>query len=286
VVPKNKRPYGAHSAGAIAFQMPKLAENGFGYPKIHKSFHCALTPTPVERQPLVIWEDAATDSPNTSFLWEQIHSYDLTPEEAADIDKAFYLHDASQLNQIDVVPVRDYMLCKYWEKKYGADPTDASGYFYPCQPGQALVFDNYKAHGDSTLPPSPEERVTIDVRCFSRVEYPTPNIKSGIDLMLNSEKKKREKRANLEFLLLLMGYESLDQFLKMVYGDEADKVDAFEMVTDGAFGVYNKPRYYVLERNMDDHYEKCLALYDRIERDGGFRLPEKAQEAAAVLMAR
>jgi hypothetical protein len=149
-----------------------------------------------------------------------------------------------------------------------------------------VVFDNYKPHGDGTLPPSPEERVTIDVRCFSKVEYPTPNIQSGIDLMLNGAKKKREKRANLEFLLMLMGYESLDEFLGMIYGAEADQVDAFQMITDGAFGVYNKPEYYVLERDLEPHHEKCLALYDRIEREGGFRLPEKAREAAAALMGR
>ncbi len=285
VVTPGKKPYGAHSAGAIAFQIPKLAENGFAYPKIHKSFHCALTPTPLHAQPLAIWEKVPSDSPNTSYLWEQIHAHDLTPEEADEVDKAYYLHDSSQLNQVDVVSIRDYLLCKYWEKKYTADPSDAEGYYYPCQPGDALVFDNYKAHGDGTLPPAEHERVTIDIRCFSRVEYPNPKIESGIDLMLNAEKKRAEKKANLEFLMLAAGYDSLDEFMDLVFPDDRD-AQPYQMITDGAFGVYNKPKYYVLERDMEAHYERILKLYDRIEAEGGFSLPPKAEAIAADLMAR
>ena len=51
------------------------------------------------------------------------------------------------------------------------------------------------------LPPEPEERchelATVEPR-----------------------KKRREKRANLEFLLLLIGYENIEEFLQLIYGND------------------------------------------------------------------
>jgi len=286
VVPPNKRPYGSHTAGSIGFQVPALAARGQGYPTTHMSFHTAMTPTPLDRQPLVIFEDAIPESPNTSYVYEQIKSYDLTPREAQEVDKAFYLHDSGNLSEIDLPTVRDYLVCKYWEKAYAAMPERASGYYCDAKPGQAVVFNNYRPHGDGTLAPSPQERITVDIRCFSKVQYPSKTMTGGIDLIFNPEKKKRQKarkRAVIECLLLLIGYEDMRDFLGPIYGSESDNIDLFDIMTDLQFSVYNKTKYYILEQNLEPHYERVAKLYDRIEREGGFVPSERAKEAIARL---
>jgi hypothetical protein len=286
VVPANKRPYGSHSAGSIGFQIPELAKRGMGYPKTHLSFHMAVTPTPLDRQPLVIFEDAIAESPNTTFLYQKIRSFDLEPAEAEEVDKAFYLHDSGKLSEIDLPTVRDYLLCKYWEKTYAQSPERASGYYCDAKPGQAVVFNNYRPHGDGSLAPSPTERITVDIRCFSKVQYPSKTMSGGIDLIFNPERKKRQKerkRAVIECLLLLIGYEDIRDFLKAVYGSEADSVDPFDIMTDLQFSVYNKTKHYILEQNLEAHYEMVGKLYDRIEREGGFEPSERAKQAIARL---
>jgi hypothetical protein len=284
IVPANKRPYGVHNAASIGLQVARLAQRGMAYPTTYVSFHCALTPTPLERQPLVIWEDAEVESPNTPYLWEQIRSYDMDPEEAAAVDKAFYLHDANKLSEFDLPSIGHYLLCKYYEKKYSRNPERSSGYYHPCKPGQAVVFDNYRAHGDSTLPASPETRLTIDVRCFSKVKYPSDTMSGGIDFVLNPERKKRErqrKAAALECLLLLVGYKSIDEFFERVYGDTS--IDPFQITTDLQFSVYNKTPHYILDQDLEPHFEKVNETYDRIDRDGEFAIPDRARDAIANL---
>ena len=68
-----------------------------------------------------------------------------------------------QVLAIDIQPVQNYLLCKYWEKKYPAGSEGGKGYYCDVDVGEAVVFDNYRPHGDSTLDPSPTERVTIDM---------------------------------------------------------------------------------------------------------------------------
>ena len=213
IVPADKRPYGVHNAASIGLQVAPLAKRGMAYPTTYVSFHTALTATPLDRQPLVVWEDATVESPNTSYLYDQIRSYDLDADEAERVDKAYYLHDSNGLSEFDLPTVGHFLLCKYYAKKYSASPEQASGYYYDCEPGQAVVFDNYRPHGDSTLPPSPEPRLTIDVRCFSKVKYPSEKMSGGIDFIMSPERKKqqRERKASaLECLLLLVGYQDID----------------------------------------------------------------------------
>lgn len=278
-VPANQRPYGVHNAGSIGFQIANLAKRGYAYPIQQWSFHTAVTPTPLDRQPLGIFEHAEVESPNTSFLYDTIKSYNLSADEAHDVDKAFYLHGSGKLSELDLVPMRDYLLCKYWEKKYAHRPEEGAGYYFPAQPGQAVVFDNYKAHGDNTLAISPEDRVTIDLRCYCKVKYPSEDITSGMDFVFGDrEERLKQKRRGIEFIILLFGYESLDEFLKLIYGARGREVNPHEMLTTPQFGVYNPGRDYVLLQNLDAHYDRCLKLYDQIEREGTYRMPPRAQE--------
>jgi len=284
VVAPNQRPYGVHNAASIGLQVPALAQRGVAYPKTYVSFHTAVTPTPLDRQPLAIFEDATTESPNTSFAYDFIKACDLEPEEAAAVDKAFYLHDANKLSEFDLPSIGHYLLCKYYEKKYSAQPDKAAGYYGECKPGDAVVFDNYRPHGDSTLPLSPEPRITIDVRCFSKVDYPSERVLGGIDFILNPDRKRlmrERKKAAIECLVLLMGWDNYDQFVKHTYGHE--DVDPFDITTDLQFSVYNKTEHYILNQNLEPHFDRCRKTYDCIERDGEYVIPDKAQEAIANL---
>jgi len=287
VVPPNRRPYGVHNAASIGFQVPQLAKQGLAWPKTYVSFHCAVTPTPLTRQPLVVFEDATSESPNTSFSYDLVRSQDLDEEEARIVDKAFYLHDTNQLSEFDLPTIGHFLLCKYWEKKYATMPEKASGYFCEAKPGQAVVFDNYKPHGDATLNPSPEPRITVDVRCFSKVDYPSDRLTGGIDFVLNPERKaqlRERKKGALECLVMLLGWNDFGEFLRAVYGHE--NVDPFDITTDLQFSVYNKTPHYILSQNLEPHYEKCAETYDRIERDGEYVFPQKAKEAFTALYAK
>src|SRR5947209_6641787 len=68
VVPAGKRPYGTHSASSIALQIPSLVKKQLGFPTEYRSFHTALTATPLERQPFVIFEEAELEAPNLQFV--------------------------------------------------------------------------------------------------------------------------------------------------------------------------------------------------------------------------
>lgn len=283
VVPKGKKPYGTHSASGIALQIPSLVKKGLGFPKLYKSFHTALTPTPLNRQPFVIFEDAEVEAPNLQFVYQQLMNHDLSAVERESIGKALYLYIEGKLSEIDLPTVRDFLMAKYWEKKYASTPS--SGYFCDSKVGQALFFDNYRAHADDTLPPTSEDRVTIDFRCFSKVDYP-PGMSSGLDFIVDPKERayqRKRKRAGIEFLLMALGYEGIDEFLRMVFGTPYAHINPFELMTDLQFGVYNKTKYHLLDWNLDAHYERVERLYERIESEGEYVLPARALESLKAL---
>ena len=282
VVPAGKIPYGTHSASSIALQIPSLVEREQGFPTLYKSFHTALVPSPIERQPFVIFEEAEVDAPNLQYVYQFLQDYDLGAEERAEIDKAIYLFLDGDLSENDLPTVRDFLMAKYWEKKY--QDTPSPGYFCDSKIGQALFFDNYRAHADNTLPKSDKDRVTIDFRCFNEVTYPD-GMTSGLDFIVDPKERiyqTRRKRQGIEFLLMALGYENYNEFIKLVFG-KVLPINPFELMTDLQFGIYNKSKYHLLDQNLDAHYERVERLYDKIEADGEYILPDRAKVALDAL---
>lgn len=284
VVTANKRSYGTHSASGIALQIPSLVKKRLGFPTEYRSFHTALTPTPLDRQPFVIFEEAEVEAPNLQFAYEKILECGVDGEEKAAVDKALYLFLEGRLSEIDLPTVRDFLMAKYWEKRYADTPSP--GYYCDSRVGDALVFDNYRAHGDGTLPGSPEDRLTIDFRCFNKVHYPA-GMSSGLDFIVDPDERNHQikrKRDSIEFLVLTLGYESIDEFLHLVFGTRStDDINPFALMTDLQFGVYNKSEYHLLDQNLDDHYERVERLYEQIERDGEYILPAIAKQRLQAL---
>lgn len=286
VVTANKRSYGTHSASGPALQIPSLVKKQLGFPTDYRSLHTALTPTPLDRQPFVIFEEAEVECPNLPYVYQQMCEYGLDAEEKAAVDKALFLFLEGKLSEIDLPTVRDFLMAKYWSKRYADTPSP--GYYCDSRVGDALVFDNYRAHGDGTLPASPKDRLTIDFRCFNRVHYP-PGMTSGIDFIVDPADRNYQierKRASIEFLLTTLGYDSLGEFLHIIFGiDDPAAIDPFGLMTDLQFGVYNKSEYHLLDHNLDDHYERVNRLYDKIESTGEYTLPEKSRECLRALSA-
>ena len=283
VVRAGKIPYGTHSANSIALQIPSLVKKGLSFPKLYKSFHTALVPSPLDRQPFVIFEDAEVEAPNLQYAYEKILEHPLSDEERASVDKALYLFLEGKLSENDLPSVRDYLMAKYWEKTYADKPS--SGYYCDSKVGQALFFDNYRAHADNTLPIATQDRLTIDFRCFSRVEYPD-GMSSGLDFIVDPKERfmqTRRKRQGIEFQLMALGYDSYNEFVKMIFGNKAAKVNPFELMTDLQFGIYNKTEFHLLDQNLDDHYERVERLYEKMESVGEFVLPEKAKMSLQAL---
>lgn len=284
VVPKGKRPYGTHNASGPALQIPSLVKRGQGFPKYYMSFHTALTPTPLTRQPFVIFEDAEVEAPNVQFAVQKLLDYDITDHERELIGKALYLYTEGKLSEIDLPTVRDYLMAKYWAKRYASTPS--SGYYHECKVGEALFFNNYRVHADNTLPQATEDRVTIDFRCFSKVSYPQ-GMSSGLDFIVDPEERthqRKRKKAAIEFLVMTLGYEDINEFLYVVFGKRNLNIDAFDLITDLQFGVYNRSKYHLLDQNLDAHYERVERLYERIEKEGEYKLPVRAQEYLKTLM--
>jgi hypothetical protein len=278
VVPGGKRPYGTHSASGIALQIPSLVKKGLGFPKHYMSFHTALTPTPLTRQPFVIFEDAEVEAPNLQFAYQRLMTHDLSEQERDSIGKALYLYTEGKLSEIDLPTVRDFLMAKYWEKRYASSPS--SGYYHECKVGEGLFFNNYRAHGDNTLPEASEDRVTIDFRCFSKVSYPA-GMSSGLDFIVDPAERTHQrtrKWAAIEFLLMALGYEDMNEFLRVVFGTRHLRMDPFDLITDLQFGVYNRSKYHLLDQKLDAHYERVERLYEQIEEDGGYTLPARARE--------
>lgn len=279
VVTANKRSYGTHAASGIALQIPSLVKKQLGFPTEYRSFHTALNPTPLDRQPFVVFEEAEEEAPNLQFVYEKMLEYGLDQEEKAAVDKALYLFLEGELSEIDLPTVRDFLMAKYWAKRYADTPSP--GYYCDCRVGDAVVFDNYRAHGDGTLPSSPKDRLTIDFRCFNRVHYPR-GMTSGLDFIVDPEERAyqiKRKRDSLEFLLATLGYDGIDEFLYLVFGRKhTDEINPFGLMTDLQFGVYNKSEYHLLDQNLDDHYERVERLYERIEKNGEYALPGHAKD--------
>jgi len=284
VVPPNKHAFGVHNAGGVGFEIPSFARKGWGFPKRHWSFHTALTRTSFDRQPFCVFDDALPECPNLAYLYDKLLSFDLTSEEREQIDKFYYICMSHLVTAYDVTGARIFLLCKYFEKTYASPEKHSSGYYWDLQPGQAIFFDNYQPHGDSTLPLSQHERMSIDLRCYSKVEYPE-GMKSGVDLLEGKDRERRvkAKRNSLDCILRVVGYEDLDEFLELVYGRKYREIDMFDMTTDPQFGVYNRTDHYILDQNLDGHFEKILKLYEQIERDGELIIPKKQQDAIAQL---
>ncbi|MFI6106747.1 hypothetical protein [Streptomyces sp. NPDC051310] len=285
IVPAEKRPYGTHAASSIALQIPSLVKKQLGFPTEYRSFHTALTPTPLSRQPFVIFEEAEVEAPNLPYVYEKMLECGLEGEEKDAVDKALYLFLEGKLSEIDLPSVRDFLMAMYWAKTYADKPSP--GYYCDSRVGDALVFDNYRAHADSTLPRTTKDRLTIDLRCFNKVHYPK-GMTSGLDFIVDPDERAyqvRRKWASIEFLLATLGYESVDEFLRLVFGGSrrAADIDPFGLMTDLQFGIYNKSEYHLLDQNLDDHYERVEALYDRIAKEGEYVLPERARQCLAAL---
>lgn len=285
IVPGGKRPYGTHAASSIALQIPSLVRKRLGFPTEYRSFHTALTPTPLSRQPFVIFEEADLEAPNLPFVYERMLECGLDGEEKAAVDKALYLFLDGRLSEIDLPSVRDFLMAMYWAKSYAGRPSP--GYYCDSRVGDALVFDNYRAHADSTLPRTTKDRLTIDLRCFNKVHYPK-GMTSGLDFIVDPKERAHQvtrKWASVEFLLATLGYDSVDEFLRLVFGGRlsAADIDPFGLMTDLQFGIYNKSEYHLLDQDLDAHYERVEALYDRIAKDGEYVLPERARQCLAAL---
>ena len=283
VVPPNKRAFGVHNAGSVGLEIPSFAKEGLGFPQKHWSFHTALTPTSLDRQPFCVFDDAVPDRPNLAYVYDRLQSFDLTSEEREHVDKFYYICMSRMVTAYDITGARNYMMCKYFEKTYASPENQSPGYYWDILPGQAVFFDNYQPHGDSTIPLSNHERMTIDLRCYSKVKYPE-GMKSGVDLLEGEARELRikAKRNALDCILRAVGYRDIDEFLGLIYGRNRE-VDIFEMTTDPQFGVYNRSEDYILDQNLDPHFEKINMLYDQIERDGEFTISKKQQDAISQL---
>eukprot|EP00820_Chromera_velia_P019295 Cvel_7093.t1-p1 / transcript=Cvel_7093.t1 / gene=Cvel_7093 / organism=Chromera_velia_CCMP2878 / gene_product=hypothetical protein / transcript_product=hypothetical protein / location=Cvel_scaffold363:47250-47882(-) / protein_length=211 / sequence_SO=supercontig / SO=protein_coding / is_pseudo=false len=120
----------------------------------------------------------------------------------------------------------DFVVAAYWATEACGDPKYArggQGTIWETKPGQALILNNWRAHGDNPeVPPEVKEkdglRVSIDLRCFSKMKLPR-GAKTEADvtnalLAFNELEWDRDARC----LLKLLGYVDETEFFDTVFG--------------------------------------------------------------------
>ncbi len=136
------------------------------FPHQQNSLHAALEDVSYDHQPLVIFEDAEPEVPSTLYMNSRLDEALTDPQDR----KALYAARASSeypdaTTEMNVMTGTQFSFAKYLEIKYCSRPWRTKGVWWALKAGQALFFNNYMPHGDSTLPKDDRRsRYSVDLR--------------------------------------------------------------------------------------------------------------------------
>ena len=326
-VPPGGQPYGSHHAFSWGFHLPTLAKWRLFFPPEHKSFHTALTPTPLAGgQPLVMFDDFRPENYNIWHLaaeLERMHAQRLdlargrgnrtgrallmqademptaaTMRLARVAFQAFHTGTPHVPNRL-LRGLMDWMTNAFWASKACRErrvrgrqlrsqregPTTqnsafgGTGHFWSLQPGMALHFNNWRAHGDSGLHPSNRSRSTIDLRCFSKMSLP-PGFNSSIEIAQSWQPQQWMLRnKGVECLLHLVGYDSQADFLSRVFRGVSESERPTSVVFAMGDLQYNQVnpgnQSLMHERQLEgmrEHGLRVRALYRRLRGERAVRV--------------
>ncbi len=264
---------GTHNARNAAVNYPVPFKEKLLMPEMQKSFWVTLTESSYSTQPLMIFEDAVAETPSIAYMYKTIkqHSKIFSLENLQAIDAAFYRYTSNATPHAEKVIANFYIHAMYLQSKY-CDAEKIYGYYWELQPGEGIVFNNYKIHGDGTLPPSNVDRITVALRAFSTTKTYEETLGKPHSLLQKAIDENEEQRL---CVLKIFGYEDKKDFLQTLYGENYNgtllDMPFAALLTDigmGYSGMYKgseRMDILTLPEGLKRHYERSKDFFQSEE---------------------
>jgi len=220
VVGKGTKAYGFHHGSTSGYEVGELFNHGLLAPEHHMSFHTAVTASNLTSNPFTIFDAASPEVFNNHFLIHHFRSLsESLPTEVMDLVKAALVMYEEKASMTHLRVYQDYLHAMYYlSTACGRDAPEMRGSYWDLQPGQALYFNNWRVHGDSELGSAEQDRVTMDLRCYSDMQVPYPFADSYEWTRRLSPHQVNTYEKAAECLLRLFNYSTSSDFLRTVYG--------------------------------------------------------------------
>ena len=266
---------GTHNARPPSIHYQVLFEQGITLPEIHKTFWISLTENTYKDQPLMIFEDSGSESPSMAYMYKTIkQKSDLfTSENLKAVDTAFYRFTYKDATFDEKIFTTFYTHALYLQSKYCNTTEKVYGQYWDLKPGQGIIFNNFKAHGDSTLLKSESDRITVAFRCFSETKT-YESVFGGRHSLFQKLVDNNEKQK--ECLLKILGYSDKKDFLKTLYdenySDDLLDIPFAALLTDTAMGYsgtykgsQERMDVFTISGGLNRHYERSKDFFQNKE---------------------
>jgi hypothetical protein len=267
---KGNLAYGLHHASSIGFEAPTVFKRRWFGPDAHKSFHTAVTPTDINSSPFTMFDGVSPELFNTEFLRGYFRTYGI-PELAP--DSAKLVHAAAIAFKDRLVAfhhlrlLQDYLHAMYYYASQQCSSSSSSevGTYWELQPGQALHFNNWRVHADNELGTDDNERVTIDLRCWSKMEIPFP-FRNEFDFLRSvTPKYPIVQELSMVCLATLFNYSGPEEFLETIFSGQVPVPMSY--VVGSIFWNYVNGGVYSLlhednAKGLRRHHSRVRQAYD------------------------
>jgi len=238
-----RKVYGTHKASSFGHRNDDMAPRDWLSPHSQMSFHTAITPTNATSAPFVIFDDHVPAVMNDDFLIDYLMKADLHPDMRETVKRAATALHPRLAQTSDLYPVmptnlrpalRNFLLCNYLVQESCSEPSKfgGTGSYWDLEAGQALFFNNWRVHSDSgvmDLPHVTDEhpRISLDLRCYSKVEVPWPFNSDWEFYAALYPKLAIYEELAIECIARMFNYTSRWDFLQTVFpGNKLDNVMA------------------------------------------------------------
>lgn len=227
--------FGLHHAGSVWHELAQFHKHKFLFLEYHRSFHLALTTTSIDASPFSVFDNHVPDQANMDYIFEKLWRDPTLDDDAK--RRAAYAYAGFRtamhgtfLKDMDFAEheksdrtflLQGYLVALHWRQLRNC--TKIHGHWWELDPGEALYFNNWRAHSDNGFGTSDKDRATIDVRCYGPMSNVAP-LKSNLDLVLMAPRLKHfvgTAEMALDCTLALFNYTDARDFSKTVLDDDS-----------------------------------------------------------------
>ena len=271
---KQLRAYGLHHATSIGYEYHRFYDRGWFMPKFHKSFHTAVTPTDFDSSPFTMFDGHTPELMNLDHMLQFLRRRG-EPHGGLTEEERFLAHVAFTVFHQDLSypPVKnhykrsfmDYLTARYWWAKscHGDGDWGGHGTWWELEPGQALHFNNWRAHSDNGFGNAAKQRVTMDLRCYSKHVVPFPFRNDGEfitvaepDILLLEDTAKA-------CMLRLFNISSIADFYRIVFGRDVGRRPLSSAVGSIFLNLINPGRFSLLHPDNLEGMRRYNAIVRR-----------------------